>query len=51
MQIRYDVARLPEGEMPVELQPVSGRWDAWMWCVHMRFIIPDGREKSRGSIS
>src|SRR2546423_15189923 len=39
MQIRYDVARLPESEVPVELQPISRRWDAWMWCVHVQLII------------
>src|SRR5207248_5198187 len=39
MQIRYEVARRAEGKMPVELQPVSGRWDAWMWCGHGQLII------------
>src|SRR5207248_11207784 len=39
MQIGNDLARLPEGELAVELQPVSGRWDAWMWYVHVRLII------------
>src|SRR5207248_9301635 len=39
MQIRYDVARRAEGKMPVELQPESGRWDAWMWCGHVELII------------
>ena len=34
IKIRHNFARLPEGEVLVELQAVGRHWDAGMTCLH-----------------
>ena len=38
IKIRHNFARLPEGEVLVELQAVGRGWDAWITCLHHVYL-------------
>ena len=51
IKIRHNFARLPEGEVLVELQAVGRDWNFWMLGFHNALLILNGSEGSSAARS
>ena len=51
IKIRHKLARLPEGEVLIELQAVGSDWNSWMLGFHNVPVVLNGSEKSSAARS